>query len=469
MNEGNPRWGKGLSVQSWVLTLRFSRVENCSELLMYLAERSAGLDINLRSHYERSELSNGVRVVTSRMTHTQAVSVVFLVGAGSRYESDAEAGVSHLFEHMLFKGTPSRPRPRDISGVVENVGGVINAFTDRECTGYWCRMALPHYKRGVEVIADIITSPLFRDADIAQEKHVVLEEIRASMDNPAALAGMTLDAALWPDQPLGRDIAGSIKSVEAIPRSTMLDYHREQYVGSNIVVAVAGNVEHDEVGEQLESLLSDLPDGEPRQMYPFEDKLDGPNVKCVERDLEQLQLALALEGVDMRDPRRAALRILTVVLGGSMGSRLFEEVREKRGLAYGIGSSMHLLTDCGAVDIHTSVEPSRAIEALRVIVDELVKIRDGITDTELNDARELAKGRMILGMEESRAVANDVAAQLLLRGDFEPLESRLKTLDAVTLDDVKSVAEHVISSDRMAMSIVGPVADARDFEAALSF
>ena len=353
--------------------------------------------------------------------------------------------------------------------MVENVGGVINAFTDRECTGYWCRMALPHYKRGVEVIADIITSPLFRDADIAQEKHVVLEEIRASMDNPAALAGMTLDAALWPDQPLGRDIAGSIKSVEAIPRSTMLGYHREQYVGSNIVVAVAGNVEHDKVAEQLETLLSDLPDGEPRQMYPFEDKLDGPNVKCVERDLEQLQLALALEGVDMRDPRRAALRILTVVLGGSMGSRLFEEVREKRGLAYGIGSSMHLLTDCGAVDIHTSVEPSRAIEALRVIVDELVKIRDGITDSELHDARELAKGRMILGMEESRAVANDVAAQLLLRGDFEPLESRLKMLDSVALDDVKSVAEHVISSDRMAMSIVGPVDDARDFEAALSF
>ncbi len=420
-------------------------------------------------HYQRSVLDNGLRILTSRMTHTQAVSTIFLVGAGSRYETDDEAGVSHLFEHMLFKGTPTRPRPRDISGVIESVGGMINAFTDRECTGYWCRMASPHYRRGIDVIADIIKSPLFRENDIAQEKHVVLEEIRAAHDSPGALAGLLLDSALWPDQALGRDIAGTIESVEAIPRSVMMDYHRDQYVGRNMVVAVAGNIQHNEVVDQINDLLGDLPDGEPRSMFPHEDNLSGPTVTHGERDLEQMHIAMAFKGVDMNDPRRAALRILTVVLGGSMSSRLFEEVREKRGLAYGIGSSMHTLSDCGVVDIHTGVEPPRAAETLQVIVDELVKIRKGITEEELHDARELAKGRLILSVEESRAVANDLASQELLRGKIESLDDRIESLDKVTLEDVQSVAEYIVNSDKLAMSVVGPSNAENQYEQILDF
>ncbi len=420
-------------------------------------------------HYQRTVLDNGLRILTSRMTHTQAVSTIFLVGAGSRYETDDEAGVSHLFEHMLFKGTPTRPRPRDISGVIESVGGMINAFTDRECTGFWCRMASPHYRRGIDVIADIIKSPLFRENDIAQEKHVVLEEIRAAHDSPGALAGLLLDSALWPDQPLGRDIAGTIESVEAIPRSVMMDYHRDQYVGRNMVVAVAGNIQHNEVVGQINDLLGDLPDGEPRSMFPHEDNLSGPTVTHGERDLEQMHIAMAFKGVDMNDPRRAALHILTVVLGGSMSSRLFEEVREKRGLAYGIGSSMHTLSDCGVVDIHTGVEPPRAAETLQVIVDELVKIRKGITEEELHDARELAKGRLILSVEESRAVANDLASQELLRGKIESLDDRIESLDKVTLEDVQSVAEYVVNSNKLAMSVVGPPNSENQYEQILDF
>ena len=428
------------------------------------------IDLDPNTEYRLTTLVNGVRVATRQMMHTKAVSIVFLVGAGSRYETNEEAGVSHLFEHMLFKGTPSRPRPRDISGVVESVGGTINAFTDRECTGYWCRMASPHYRRGIEVMADIIKSPLFRDDDIAQEKHVVLEEIRSTVDNPGALTGLLLDNALWPNQALGRDIAGSIETVTAIPRATMIEYHQEQYVGSNIVVAVAGNIRHDDVVEQLDDLLSDLPDGEPRGMFAFEDNLRGPSLVVGQRNLEQMHLAMAFQSVGMADPRRAALRIMTVVLGGSMSSRLFEEVREKRGLAYGIGSSLHTLTDCGALDIQTSVETSRATEALQVIVDELVKMRDdGITEDELHDARELAKGRMILGMEESRAVVNDLAVQLLLRGKFETLESRIEQLDAVTLDGVRAVAEEVIRSEKMAVSAVGNLQSEKEFEDVINF
>ena len=408
-------------------------------------------------------LGNGVRVITSRLPYTNAVSIIFLIGAGSRYESDAQAGVSHLFEHMLFKGTPTRPRPRDISGSIESVGGSVNAFTDRECTGYWCRLALPHYRTGIEVIADIIRNPLFRDEDIAHEKNVVLEEIRASQDSPGAKASMLLDAALWPDQALGRDIAGSEETVMALTRDEMLAYHNRQYVARNIVVAVAGNIDHSEIVDQLEDLIGDLHDVEPFQKLPYIDNLDGPSLNCEQRNLEQLHISMAFQGVGIDDPRRHALRIMSIILGGSMSSRLFEEVREKRGLAYGIGSSMHTLTDCGSLDIETGVDPGRAKQALEVILGEVSKMREGVTEEELHDARELAKGRLLLSMEESRAVANDLAVQELFRDEISTLESRIRELDAVVLDDIRGVANDVVRRDGFAMSVVGAFGDSSEF------
>lgn len=419
--------------------------------------------------FQRSVLPNGVRVITSQMPHTYAVSTVLIVGAGSRYETDQHAGVSHLFEHMLFKGTPKRPKPRDISGEIESVGGTLNAYTDREFTGYWCKMALPHYRKGIDVLADIVQHPLFREHDIAQEKHVVLEEIRAAHDSPAASTSMLLDSTMWPDQPLGRDIAGSEQTVNAISRDDMLAYHNQQYVGCNIVLAVAGNVDHDDVVEQATETLGDLHIGDPASMYEYQDNLRGPSVNIQFRHLEQLHIAMAFDGVDINDPRRHALRLMSIILGGSMSSRLFEEVRENRGLVYSIGSAVMSLTDCGALDVDTAVEPALAEEALQVIVDELVKMRQGVTDKELNDARELAKGRLLLGMEESRAVANSLATQEMQRIEIPTLAERIKRYDAVTLDDVQAVANDIIRSGKLAMATVGPVRDAGPYTKILSF
>lgn len=419
--------------------------------------------------FERTVLPNGLRVITSKMPHTYAVSSVLIVGAGSRYETDEHAGVSHLFEHMLFKGTPMRPKPRDISGEIESVGGTINAYTDREFTGYWCKMALPHYRRGIDVLADIVQNPLFRDNDIVQEKHVVLEEIRAAHDSPAATTSMLLDSTMWPDQPLGRDIAGSEETVNSITRDEMLQYHDKQYVGGNMALAVAGNVEHADVVDQATETLGALHLGDPSTMYGYEDNLHGPAVSVQYRDLEQLHIAMAFEGVDVSDQRRHALRLMSIVLGGSMSSRLFEEVRENRGLVYSIGSSVMSLTDCGVLDIDTAVEPALADEALQVILEELVKMRQGVTESELHDARELAKGRLLLGMEESRAVANSLATQDMQRQHLSTLADRIALYDAVTLDDVRSVANDVITPDKLAMAAVGPVRDADPYAKLLRF
>lgn len=430
---------------------------------------AAQSESEIAGDHQESSLPNGIRVLTSRMQHTNAVSAVLLVGAGSRYETDDQAGVSHLFEHMLFKGTPSRPRPRDISNEIESKGGAFNAYTDREFTGYWCKLALPHYGSGIDVLADIVQHPLFRDGDITQEKHVVLEEIRAAHDSPGATTAMLLASTLWPDQPLGRDIAGSEETVNSITRAQMLEYHARQYVGDNVVLAVAGNVPHEEVMQRAADTLGELHAGRPQPMFAFEDSLRGPVVAVEHRELEQLHIALAFDGVAIGDPRRHALRLMSVVLGGSMSSRLFEEVRENRGLVYSIGSSVMSLIDCGVLDIDTAVEPALAEEAMQVIVDELVKMRDGVTEQELEDARELAKGRLLLGMEESRAVANSLAAQAMQREHILTQAERIAKYDAVTLDDVRSVANDVIRSEKLAMAAVGPVSDAAPYERILSF
>ena len=419
--------------------------------------------------FERTVLPNGLRVVTSTLPHTNAVSINFLFGAGSRYETDDIAGASHLFEHMLFKGTERRPTPREISEVVEGVGGTLNAFTDRELTGYWCRLAKPHYRAGIDLLADMVQNALFRDEDIAKEKQVVFEEIRATHDSPGGKTSLMLDNLLWPDQPLGRDIAGSEESVGSISREAMIDYLNTQYVAGNTVIAVAGNVTHADVVDQVADLMGDFGSGEPLPMHPFEDNLAGPDLQIEYRPTEQAHIAFGLHGVSMFDDDRHALSLMSVILGESMSSRLFEEIREKRGLAYDIHSGAGTLRDAGVFHVESGVDPARALEAVPVIIEELAKIRDGVTDRELSQAKELSKGRMLLRLEESRAVVGFLGAQEMLRGEIRTVEQVIDDLESVQADDIKRVAERVIRPEKMAMTMVGPFKDPDAFRKALQF
>jgi predicted Zn-dependent peptidase len=419
--------------------------------------------------FDRTVLPNGLRILTSTFRHTNAVSIIFLFGAGSRYETPELAGASHLFEHLLFKGTPTRPTPRQISEVVEGVGGSLNAFTDREVTGYWCRLAQPHYREGIDLLSDMALNSLFRDEDIDKEKQVVYEEIRASFDSPGARASMLLDELLWPNQPMGRDIAGTVESVGAISRDEMRKYLETQYVASNTVIAVAGNIEHDDVVEQLTELLGGLHDGEILPMYPFESKTDGPRVALEHRPTEQAHIAFGLPGFSQDDPDRHALALMSVILGESMSSRLFEEVREQRGLAYDIHSGVAFYSDCGAFIVESGIDPARIDEAIPVILGELGKMRDGVTEAEWAQARELTKGRMMLRMEESRAVTSFLGIQELLRDKVESVDAVIEKIEAVTLDDIKRVANRIISAENLVLAVVGPFDDASRFEKLLKF
>ena len=413
-------------------------------------------------------LPNGIRVLSSSFRHTNAVSIIFLFGAGSRYETPELAGASHLFEHMLFKGTPERPTPRDISEVVEGVGGTLNAFTDREVTGYWCRLAQPNYRDGIDLLSDMTLNSLFREEDIAKEKQVVYEEIRASFDSPGARVSMMLDDLLWPDQPMGRDIAGSVESVALISRDDMCKYLKTQYVGSNTVIAIAGNIEHQEVVDQITSSLGSLHDGKILPMFPHEKKALSKRVALEHRPTEQAHLAIGLAGFANDDPDRHALSIMSVILGETMSSRLFEEVREQRGLAYDIHSGAHFYSDCGALVVESGIDPNRVDEAIPVILKELSKMRDGVTEGEWKQALQLTKGRMMLRMEESRAVSSFLGIQELIRGEVQSVDEVIANISAVTQEDIKRAANRVIKSENLVLSIVGPFDDSDHFEAMLN-
>lgn len=419
--------------------------------------------------FERTVMDNGLRVLTSTLPHTNAVSINFLFGAGSRYESDEIAGASHLFEHMLFKGTKSRPTPRDVSEVVEGVGGALNAFTDKELTGYWCRLARPNYREGIDLLADMVQNSLLRQTDIDREKQVVYEEIRATNDSPGARGAMILEDILWPNQPLGRDVAGTVESVGAITREQMVDYLHAQYISSNTVIAVAGNIHHSDIVHQIEDLMGDLPDGKPLPMSKFEDNLNGPVASVENRPTEQAHLAIGLHGLSMRDDDRHALGLLSVILGESMSSRLFEEIREQRGLAYDIHSSVHSLIDTGVMMIGAGIDPERVDEAVPVIVQEVARMREGVTEKEFSQAKELTKGRMLLRMEESRVVSGFLGGQELLKGEVRTVEQVIADIDAVEIDDIAKVANRVIRSDKMALSMVGPFDDPTPFQDAMKF
>ena len=421
------------------------------------------------SSFDRTVLPNGLRILTSTIRHTNAVSIMFLFGAGSRYETPELAGASHLFEHMLFKGTPTRPTPRQISEVVEGVGGMLNAFTDREVTGYYCRVAQPNYRESIDLLSDMTLNSFFKDEDIAKEKQVVYEEIRASNDSPGARVSMMLDDLLWPEQPMGRDIAGSVESVGAISREQMLKYLETQYVGSNTVIAIAGNIEHVDVVEQLTELLGGLHDGEILPMYPHEQKPIIKRVALEHRPTEQAHIAFGLPGLANDDPDRHALSIMSVILGETMSSRLFEEIREQRGLAYDIHSGAHFFSDCGALIVESGIDPARVDEAIPVILSELAKMRDGVTEAEWAQALALTKGRMMLRMEEARAVSSFLGIQELLRGKVETVDDVLAKIASVTREDIKRAANRVIKDENLVLSIVGPFDDASHFENMLKF
>ena len=288
--------------------------------------------------YQRTILDNGLRVITATMPHTRSVSIFFFIGVGSRYETDAQAGISHFIEHLCFRGTPKRATAKQISVAIEGVGGILNGGTDKELTIYWSKVVQPHFPLALDVLVDILLHSKFDPVDIERERQVIIEEINMSKDSPSQQVNMLIDGLLWPGHPLGRDVAGSKESVAAITRDMMFDYLESQYLPGNTVVSIAGDVQHQEVVTAVSQAISNWTKQQPCPGYSAYKEQPNPRLQVERRDTEQAHLCLALPGLPLLHPKRFTLGLLNVILGEGMSSRLFTEIRDKLGLAYSIHS-----------------------------------------------------------------------------------------------------------------------------------
>lgn len=408
--------------------------------------------------YQKTTLDNGLRVITTTMPHTHSASICVFVGVGSRYENDDTAGVSHFIEHLVFRGTDKRPAAREISEAIEGVGGIINGGTDRETTLYWCKVAQPHFPLALDVLMDILLYSRFEPQDIEKERQVIIEEINMSYDSPAQRVSLLIDELLWANHPLGRDVAGNKQSVSSITRDDMLNYLKALYLPNNTVVSIAGNIRHNKAVDAVKKFMGDWNSHERCPGYVSYKEQQVERL-CVEtRDIEQAHLCLALPGLSLFHPKRFTLDLLNVILGEGMSSRLFSEIRDRLGLAYSINSFVEHLADTGSIVIYAGVEPKNLQLAVRVVLQQLSLLKDEIvSEQELTKAKELAKGRLLLRMEDSRNVAGWIGGQEILTSRILSIDEVLAIVSAITTDEIKKLAQELFISSQLRLAVVGPV------------
>jgi len=449
-------------------------------------ERTVGSPGNAAdsSTVRRTVLPGGLRVVTEFLPAVRSVALGIWVGVGSRDEDETHAGATHYLEHLLFKGTGKRTA-LDISAEMDAVGGELNAFTAKEYTCYYARVLDADLPLAIDVLSDMVTSSLIEPKDVDAERNVVLEEIAMNEDDPTDTVHEAFTTKLFGDTPLGRPVLGTVDSINAITREQIFEHYRARYTPPHLVVAAAGNLDHDMVVEAVQvafaHVLADSAGSATANAVPAGPRLRGAGglwdgygpaagsgVKLVTRPIEQANLVLGCEGLSRTDDRRFALGVLNAALGGGMSSRLFQEVREKRGLAYSVYSFASQHADTGLWGVYVGCLPSKADEVLSICSAEVAKVvKDGLTDAELDRGKGQVRGGMVLSLEDPSSRMTRLGKSELVYPSLEPVDEVLAAIDAVTHDDIKAIASEVLTRPKV-LAVVGPYEDADAFSSALS-
>jgi len=402
----------------------------------------------------RTRLASGLRIVTESLPALRSVTIGAWVGSGARDEGPGEWGASHFLEHLLFKGTPTRSA-RDIAASIESVGGEMNAFTTHEQTVFHIRVPDARLGLALEVLADVLTAPAFRPDEVESERRVILEEIGMRDDDPDDVVHEAFAAALFPEHPLGREVIGSTESISAMGRDAIAEYHAAHYRPSNMVFAAAGNLTHEAVAEVLTELLPD--DDALRPERPSRDPAAARERVCVTRDTEQSHVVLGVRAIPALDPDRYALTVLNQCFGGGMSSRLFQEVREKRGLVYSVYSYWAGFEDAGAFGIYAGTAPERLPEVLELVDAEIDRlIADGIGTDELTAAKGHLTGALSMSLETSASRMRRLGRSELLEGEIPSLDEIVRRVEAVTADDVARVIDRCFAGTPRTLALVGP-------------
>lgn len=422
--------------------------------------------------FQRTVLPNGTRVLTQEMPHARSVSVAVFVEVGSRHEDEAHAGLSHFLEHLVFKGTGAYPEAGEVSEAIEGCGGSVNASTDRELTVYSAKVPVEQAARALTVVSELALRPLLRHADLTAEKPVIVDEIRMYIDSPSDHVFTLYDELLFGRHPLGREIAGSPRSVRRATHRSVVDHWRRWYRDEHLVVVAAGAIDHRTVvdaasgWEPIDQPASVPPNPAPLSVAPT---FAPPGAtRVVHRKLAQGNLCLGMPGVARGDPDRWALELLGAVLGDGMSSRLFLELRERRSLAYDVGTFSASYADCGTFGIHAGFDPDQADAVVRRIVEQLDRVtNEPVSDVELDRARAYTRGRLQLRMEDSGAVAGWLGTGEVLLPRILTIDEVIEHLEAVTADDLLRVAQAYVRPELARLAALGPFRSRRRFERAL--
>jgi predicted Zn-dependent peptidase len=419
------------------------------------------------SLFERNRLDNGLRVLTANIPTAQSVTCMVMLAAGSRYETPETNGIAHFAEHMFFKGTERRPTARLVAGEIDAIGGQLNAFTSKEYTGYFVRCAAESRDVALDVIVDMLRNSKFDPDEIEREKGVIVEEMNMYYDTPRDYIGNVYDQLLYGDQPLGWDIVGREETVRGATRDTFMSYLGTWYHPSRMVLGLGGRV-GDDVLERANELFGDLPahdTGEPAAMEPH---MNG-RVKLFTKQSDQAHIVIGVPSRPLNHPDRYVLQLIGTILGGGMSSRLFTEVRERRGLAYYVGALNYSYTDAGSLYAQAGVDIKRIDDAVTTILAELRKIADeSVPAEELEKARSFTKGRFVLELESPQGLIMFGLRREVLEGRAPDLEEILRGVDAVTADDIQRVASDIVRDDALRLAVIGPFDDADRFEKLLA-
>jgi predicted Zn-dependent peptidase len=414
--------------------------------------------------FERTALAAGPRVISSRLPGARSVSIAAYVLAGSRLEAPGQVGVAHFMEHLTFKGTKAYPTTRSISEAIEGVGGSFNAATDRESTVYWVRVPRPEMARGMDVIGELIVRPKLEDADIRSERAVIIEEIRSYLDDPSEYCQILFQTAMFGDGPLGREICGEEADIEGLPPDAIRDFWRLTYRPANTVVAVVGDLAHDEATGLVTTAFGSgngaVPGFAPAPVLPA-----GPRVRTGRRDTSQAQVAIGVPALHRDHPDAWTLAVLNAVLGDGMSSRLFLSVREDLGLAYDVSSGLVDYADAGALEVSAGVDPASVPAALEAILAELARLRDEpVPETELLKAKRYLSGGLELRMDDTRHVASWIGGQEALHDRVLTVDEALARIDAVDAVAVQELAARLFTDESLRLAVVAPARYLRGLE-----
>jgi predicted Zn-dependent peptidase len=414
-------------------------------------------------------LPSGLRIVTEEVNTVRSAAVGIWINVGSRDEGASTAGASHFLEHLLFKGTKNRTA-LDISSSIEAVGGEMNAFTSKEYTCFYARVIDSDLSLAIDVLSDLITSSLVQSADVKAEANVVLEEIAMRDDDPSDLIHDLFLETYYGQTQLGKPILGTVKSIKGMSRNTVYNYYKKKYLPQDIVVAVAGNIKHKQVVKLVEAALSrdgflDTPKSDFRIRTATPAKIAGRgDVGIIDRKTEQAHLLYGVDGVSRTDERRFALSILASALGGGMSSRLFQEIREKRGLAYSVYSYIQQFAGSGSLSFYAGCQPQKAEEVISIIRDITSQVaKSGITDEEINRAKGAVRGALVLSQEDSASRMNRIGKSELVYGEVMSFDEILKRVAAVTHDEIREIANELLTVSPT-LAVVGPFKSTSKFE-----